>query len=116
MKKKKQIIKDLNTTVIPSNWESAESYAVKKLAKIFVGICILALITLAFFMIKDRTVKPQEQPAVVQTPKVPIITLENQTYLIIDGVAVLNVSKKDWTRLTNAYPHNIKTGSITFSK
>lgn len=116
MKTKKQIIKNLDTPTIPSNFESIESYAVKKIAVIFVGICILGIIIMSFTLIHNKNQKIIQQPPVAKPPEIPILTLKNQTYLIIDGVRILNLPKKEWTNLTNAFPHNLKTETINFYK
>lgn len=45
-----------------------------------------------------------------------ILIVSNNTFLKFDDCIVVNLSPVDWAKVTNAYPKNINTNSVTFWK
>lgn len=49
-------------------------------------------------------------------PRVPLLTVTNCMFIAFNGATILRVNDSDWSALTNAYPTNIHTDTVTFYK
>lgn len=49
-------------------------------------------------------------------PREPLLTVTNATFLNMGNAIVVKLSDSEWATITNAYPTNIQTQSLTFYK
>ena len=88
--------------------------------KISIAVAALILIGGCVWLIREtytsrKKLQGYEQALKAPRPE-PLLTLTNAPILAMGNAILVRIADAEWTVLTNAYPTNVRTDTLTFFK
>ncbi len=83
---------------------------------ILAGLFTVVILLVASILWKSQSKIQELERALKAPPQDVLLTLTNHTILNIGNAIVFRVSDDEWSVLTNAYPTNVRTKTLTFYK